>query len=65
MESLQIALAAVLHAASKEQENLDGYVTESLFRNVTDKLSILIEAVRSKYNHDLIIHLHQFNVFLF
>lgn len=28
----QIALAAVLHAASKEQENLDSYVTDMLFR---------------------------------
>lgn len=42
----QIALAAVLHAASKEQENLDSYVTESLFYCAKDKLSILIEAVR-------------------
>lgn len=45
----QLALAAVLHAASKEQENLDSYVTESLFFNATDKLPILIEAVRSEY----------------
>ena len=43
----QLALAAVLHAASKEQENLDSYVTESLFYQVTDKLPVLIEAVRS------------------
>ncbi|KAJ0172045.1 hypothetical protein K1T71_012018 [Dendrolimus kikuchii] len=43
----QIALAAVLHAASKEQENLDCYVTEMLFRDAgSDKLAILIEAVR-------------------
>uniref|UniRef100_A0A1L8DWS4 Cyclin-H n=1 Tax=Nyssomyia neivai TaxID=330878 RepID=A0A1L8DWS4_9DIPT len=42
----QIALAAVLHAASKEQENLDHYVTESLFQNSKDKLPVLIEAVR-------------------
>ncbi|KAI8437334.1 hypothetical protein MSG28_011682 [Choristoneura fumiferana] len=43
----QIALAAVLHAASKEQENLDSYVTEMLFRDAgPDKLAILIEAVR-------------------
>ncbi|KAI5645878.1 cyclin-H [Phthorimaea operculella] len=43
----QIALAAVLHAASKEQENLDSYVTEMLFRDAgQDKLAILIEAVR-------------------
>lgn len=45
----QIALAAVLHAASKEQENLDSYVTESLFHQAKDKLSVLIEAVRSKF----------------
>lgn len=44
----QIALAAVLHAASKEQENLDHYVTESLFFSAKDKLSVLIEAVRSE-----------------
>ncbi|XP_004925786.1 cyclin-H [Bombyx mori] len=43
----QIALAAVLHAASKEQENLDSYVTDILFRDAgRDKLAILIEAVR-------------------
>lgn len=42
----QIALAAVLHAASKEQENLDSYVTESLFYYSKDKLPVLIEAVR-------------------
>ncbi|GBP11601.1 Cyclin-H [Eumeta japonica] len=43
----QIALAAVLHAASKEQENLDSYVTDTLFHDAgPDKLAILIEAVR-------------------
>lgn len=42
----QLALAAVLHAASKEQENLDSYVTESLFAEAKDKLPVLIEAVR-------------------
>uniref|UniRef100_U5EZI0 Cyclin-H n=1 Tax=Corethrella appendiculata TaxID=1370023 RepID=U5EZI0_9DIPT len=42
----QIALAAVLHSASKEQENLDSYVTESLFHAAKDKLPVLIEAVR-------------------
>ncbi|XP_026763690.2 cyclin-H [Galleria mellonella] len=43
----QIALAAVLHSASKEQENLDSYVTEILFIDAgPDKLAILIEAVR-------------------
>ena len=44
----QIALAAVLHAASKEQENLDSYVTESLFSTAKDKLPILIDSVRSE-----------------
>lgn len=44
----QLALAAILHAASREQENLDGYVTGSLFNNAMDKLSVLIEAVRSE-----------------
>lgn len=43
----QLALAAVLHAASKEQENLDSYVTEALFLQAKDKLPVLIEAVRS------------------
>lgn len=43
----QLALAAVLHAASKEQENLDSYVTEALFYQANDKLPVLIEAVRS------------------
>ncbi|KAG5684421.1 hypothetical protein PVAND_013655 [Polypedilum vanderplanki] len=42
----QIALAAVLHAASKEQENLDSYVTECLFANAGQMLKPLIEAVR-------------------
>ena len=45
----QIALAAVLHAASKEQENLDSYVTDSLFANATHMLKSLIEGVRSKF----------------
>lgn len=44
----QIALAAVLHAASKEQENLDSYVTDCLFADSSHKLKPLIEAVRSK-----------------
>lgn len=42
----QIALAAVLHAASKKSETLDIYVTESLFNNSKDKLPVLVEAVR-------------------
>lgn len=44
----QIALAAILHAASKVQENLDSYVTETLFGEDGQKrLADLIEAVRS------------------
>ncbi|XP_037949455.1 cyclin-H-like [Teleopsis dalmanni] len=42
----QIALAAILHAASKEQENLDSYVTENLFLSSRDKLPIIIDSVR-------------------
>ncbi|PNF23395.1 hypothetical protein B7P43_G12946 [Cryptotermes secundus] len=43
----QIALAAILHAASKIQENLDSYVTETLFgRPSIDILPNIIEAVR-------------------
>lgn len=44
----QIALAGVLHAASKEQENLDSYVTDSLFSESAHMLKPLIEAVRSE-----------------
>lgn len=44
----QIALAAVLHAASREQENLDSYVTESLFAESGNMLKPLIDSVRSK-----------------
>lgn len=45
----QIALAAVLHAASKLQENLDSYVTDTLFGvDGQAKLDELIEAVRSR-----------------
>ncbi|XP_022920146.1 cyclin-H [Onthophagus taurus] len=44
----QVALAAVLHAASKLQENLDSYVTDTLFGiEGRGKLEELIEAVRS------------------
>lgn len=42
----QIALAAVLHAASKLEANLDSYVTDILFSR--DQLAGIIEAVRSK-----------------
>lgn len=45
----QIALASVLHSASIQQENLDAYVTESLFANSTHMLKPLIEAVRSRF----------------
>lgn len=45
----QIGLAAVLHAASKEQENLDSYVTDLLFVSAREKLPGLIDAVRSEY----------------
>jgi cyclin H len=48
----QIALAAVLHAASKEQENLDAYVTESLFGNASHMLKPLIESVRSECGNE-------------
>lgn len=45
----QVALAAVLHAASKLQENLDSYVTDTLFGlDGRGKLEELIEAVRGK-----------------
>lgn len=45
----QVALASVLHAASKLQENLDSYVTDTLFGiDGMGKLEELIEAVRSK-----------------
>ncbi|CAH1364215.1 hypothetical protein MTP99_000615 [Tenebrio molitor] len=44
----QVALAAVLHAASKLQENLDSYVTDTLFGvEGRGKLEELIEAVRA------------------
>uniref|UniRef100_A0A1A9WQR9 Cyclin-H n=1 Tax=Glossina brevipalpis TaxID=37001 RepID=A0A1A9WQR9_9MUSC len=42
----QIALAAVLHAASREQENLDSYVTDTLFTGAREKLPLLVEAIR-------------------
>ncbi|XP_065205400.1 cyclin-H [Planococcus citri] len=44
----QIALAAILHSASKNQENLDAYVTETLLGqgNGMQYLNDLIEAVR-------------------
>lgn len=44
----QIALAAILHSASKNQENLDAYVTQTLLdkNNGSQYLKDLIEAVR-------------------
>lgn len=48
----QVALAAVLHAASKLQENLDSYVTDTLFGvEGRGKLEELIEAVRGIANN--------------
>lgn len=45
----QVALAAILHAASKLQENLDSYVTDVLFgKDGRDKLAVLIDAVRGQ-----------------
>lgn len=46
----QVALAAVLYAASKIQENLDSYVTETLFgEDGRGKLEDLIDAVRGMF----------------
>ena len=45
----QIALAAILHAASNVQENLDLYVTETLFGSDKQHLARIIEVVRSEY----------------
>ncbi|KAI8127602.1 hypothetical protein FF38_01618 [Lucilia cuprina] len=42
----QIALAAILHAAGREQENLDSYVTDNLLNGAREKLPALIEAIR-------------------
>ncbi|XP_073972605.1 cyclin H isoform X2 [Rhodnius prolixus] len=42
----QISLAAILHSASKNQENLDAYVTQTLLGGDPTTLSHLIEAVR-------------------
>lgn len=44
----QLALAAVLNSASKEQENLDSYVTGSLFHDANDHLKDLVDAVKSE-----------------
>lgn len=61
----QLALAAVLHAASKEQENLDSYVTEALFFHAKDKLPVLIEAVRSMFIVQSIISSHNRNFMIY
>lgn len=53
----------MLHAASKEQENLDSYVTENLFVSARDKLPVLIEAVRSKFYRFLYHLLYSFNIY--
>lgn len=59
----QIALAAILHAAGREQENLDSYVTDSLLNGAREKLPALIEAIRSKlFQHFCYI---AFNKYLF
>ena len=42
----QLALAAVLHSASKNQENLDAYVTETLLGKNNGAQSLLIAVVR-------------------
>nr|CAG4651914.1 EOG090X080D [Triops cancriformis] len=43
----QVALAAIIHAASKLQENMDVYVTETLFNGAKQELmSSLIESIR-------------------
>lgn len=44
----QIGLAAILHAASNLQENLDLYVTDTLFGRHENRLAGIIDVVRSK-----------------
>ncbi|XP_014246089.1 cyclin-H [Cimex lectularius] len=43
----QIALAAILHSVSKNKENLDAYVTQTLLGGDASRLTDLIEAVRN------------------
>lgn len=45
-----MALAAIIHATSKQGQNLDAYVTKVLFGGEVgqEKLASIIEAVRSK-----------------
>ena len=45
----QIALAAIIHGASRNNHNLDNYVMEVLFGSANEKLSKIIDAVRSKF----------------
>ena len=48
----QIALAAIIHAASKVQQNVDSYVTEKLFHGQTQEaIKHIITCVRSDHNH--------------
>lgn len=45
----QVALAAIIHSASKLQENVDSYVTDTLLGSANqERLPEVIEAVRSK-----------------
>lgn len=61
----QIALAAILHAASKVQENLDRYVTETLFGvDGHNKLADLIEAVRSELQFIILNYCNMFQFVL-
>ena len=55
----QIALSAILSAASKVSSTLDSYVTDILFSR--DRLGGIIEAVRSKIS----IHFLKLNYFVF
>ena len=46
----QLALAAVLHAASKLGENLDAYVTQRLLADEgEERLATLVDTVRRKF----------------
>ena len=50
----QIALAAIIHAASKQQANVDSYVTEKLFLGQSDEaVRHIINCVRSDHNHHI------------
>ena len=49
----QIALAAVIHAASEAGQNVDSYVTDVLLattdENDNQNLGVIIKAVKSKF----------------